>query len=98
MLLGATGMSPVCINAFCSVHNFCGELHFVVCCFIRYMLPPSRLFFQTAFPGSFAEAKNSLLDMPSYVGRTLCSKYSGYTGMIREAEGEIRLRMETVLK
>lgn len=50
MLLGATDMSPVCINTFCSVHDFYGELHFVLYCFIRYKLPPSRHFFQTAFP------------------------------------------------
>lgn len=59
-----------------------------ICC------PAADSFFQTAFLDKQKE-RIPPQDMPSYVGWTLCSKYSVYTGMIREAEGEIRLRMGT---
>lgn len=96
MVVGATAMSAVCINAFCNVHNFCGELQFVLYYLIRYMLPARRLFFRLLL--QTGKANNSLQDRQSYLGRALCSIYSDYTEVIREAEGERRLRVETVLK
>ena len=69
MLLGAAGVSPACINAFCRVHHIYEEVRFVLYCFIRYMLPPSRQFFSNCFSRQMGEAKNSPQDIPSYVGR-----------------------------
>lgn len=54
---------------------------------LDFCCPPAD-FFSDSFSRQTGEAKNSPQGMPSYVGRTLCSKYSGYTGIIREAEGE----------